>query len=95
LSLFYFCFHPFLSSCTSAADVVSVLFKKAMRYDVQDPGNASSDRFVLSKGHAAPVLYAAWKEVGLITEPLTNLRKITSDLEGKKMREFPNSSEFF
>jgi len=72
--------HP--SSCTSAADLISVLFKKAMKYNVKDPGNASNDRFVLSKGHAAPVLYAAWKEVGFITEPLTNLRKFTSDLEG-------------
>jgi len=72
--------HP--SSCTSAADIMSVLFKKAMKYNVKDPGNASNDRFVLSKGHAAPVLYAAWKEVGYLTEPLTNLRKFTSDLEG-------------
>ena len=40
--------HP--SSCTSAADIMSVLFKKAMKYNVKDPGNASNDRFVLSKG---------------------------------------------
>lgn len=72
--------HP--SSCTSAADIMSVLFKRAMKYNVQDPGHASNDRFVLSKGHAAPALYAAWKEVGFLTEPLTNLRKLTSDLEG-------------
>lgn len=72
--------HP--SSCTSAADIMSVLFKKYLRYDVNDPGNAAADRFVLSKGHAAPVLYAAMKEVGNLTEPLTNLRKFTSDLEG-------------
>ena len=37
---------------------------------------------MLSKGHAAPVLYAAWKEVGFLKEDLNNLRKFTSDLEG-------------
>jgi len=62
---------------------MSVLFKKAMRYDVTDPGHAANDRFILSKGHAAPVLYAAWKEVGFLKEDLNNLRKFTSDLEGK------------
>jgi len=72
--------HP--SSCTSAADVMSVLFKRVMKQNVKDPGCASNDRFVLSKGHAAPVLYAAWKELGYLTEPLTNLRKLSSDLEG-------------
>jgi len=72
--------HP--TSCASAAEVMSVLFKRVMKYHVQDPGNASNDRFVLSKGHAAPVLYAAWKEVGFLKEDLNNLRKFTSDLEG-------------
>ena len=73
--------HP--TSCASAAEVMSVLFKKVMKYNIQDPGHASNDRFVLSKGHAAPVLYAAWKEVGFLKEDLNNLRKFTSDLEGK------------
>ena len=74
--------HP--TSCASAAEVMSVLFKKVMKYKVQDPGHSSNDRFVLSKGHAAPVLYAAWKEVGFLKEDLNNLRKFTSDLEGKQ-----------
>ncbi|XP_015761020.1 PREDICTED: transketolase-like isoform X2 [Acropora digitifera] len=50
---------------------------------VEDPRDASSDRFVLSKGHAAPILYAAWAEAGLFpVSELDNLRKIDSDLEG-------------
>jgi len=54
-----------------------------MRYNVHDPKNASNDRFILSKGHAAPILYAAWAEAGLFpTEDLMKLRTLESDLEG-------------
>lgn len=54
-----------------------------MRYKVSAPKDISSDRFVLSKGHAAPALYGAWAETGLIPkEELKNLRKLGSDLEG-------------
>jgi transketolase len=44
------------------AEAVSVLFFHVMRYKLSDPRDPSSDRFVLSKGHAAPILYAgeAW-----------------------------------
>ena len=53
------------------------------RYDVKEPKSAHNDRFILSKGHAAPILYAAWAEAGLFpTSDLMNLRKIDSDLEG-------------
>jgi len=46
------------------------------RYNVHDPKNASNDRFILSKGHAAPILYAAWAEAGLFpTEDLVRLTK--------------------
>ncbi|VDP89631.1 unnamed protein product [Echinostoma caproni] len=73
--------HP--TSCASIAEIMAVLFLKEMRYKPKDPRNPSNDRFVLSKGHAAPVLYAAWAEVGLITESdLLSLRKLSSDLEG-------------
>ena len=44
--------HP--SSCCSAADIVAALFFSAMRYDPKNPKAPNSDRFVLSKGHAAP-----------------------------------------
>merc|ERR1719273_2381379 len=54
-----------------------------MRYDVSEPKSASNDRFILSKGHAAPILYAAWAEAGLFpTSDLMKLRTLGSDLEG-------------
>jgi len=73
--------HP--TSCSSMAEVMSVLFFRVMRYSVAEPKAASNDRFILSKGHAAPILYAAWAEAGLFdASELLNLRKIDSDLEG-------------
>uniref|UniRef100_A0A915I4U5 Transketolase signature 1 domain-containing protein n=1 Tax=Romanomermis culicivorax TaxID=13658 RepID=A0A915I4U5_ROMCU len=73
--------HP-TSSC-SAAEILSVLFFNAMKYDPNDPRDPKSDRFVMSKGHACPALYGAWLEAGHITvEDLMTLRKIDSDLEG-------------
>lgn len=54
-----------------------------MRYKISAPKDASSDRFVLSKGHAAPILYAAWCEAGLVPlKDLKTLRKLGSDYEG-------------
>ncbi|CAB1335787.1 unnamed protein product [Coregonus sp. 'balchen'] len=73
--------HP--TTCCSAAELMSVLFFHTMRYKATDPRNQCNDRFVLSKGHAAPILYAAWAEAGFVKEAdLINLRKIDSDLEG-------------
>ncbi|XP_012523861.1 transketolase-like protein 2 isoform X2 [Monomorium pharaonis] len=73
--------HP--TSCASMAEIMSVLFFHTMRFKVSAPRDPNSDRFVLSKGHAAPILYAAWAEAGLFpTSELLNLRKIDSDLEG-------------
>jgi len=73
--------HP--SSCCSAADIVAALFFSVMRYDPKNPKAPNSDRFVLSKGHAAPLLYAAWAEAGLFPKiDLLKLRTLTSDLEG-------------
>lgn len=73
--------HP--TSCASAAEIMSVLFYSVMRYDPQNPRDPASDVFVLSKGHAAPILYAAWAEAGAFPrEKLLTLRKIDSDLEG-------------
>lgn len=73
--------HP--TSCCSAAEIMSALFFYAMKYNASSPRSANNDRFVLSKGHAAPVLYAAWAEAGYINPAdLLNLRKIDSDLEG-------------
>lgn len=73
--------HP--SSCCSAADIVATLFFSVMRYDPTNPKAVNSDRFVLSKGHAAPLLYAAWAEAGLFPKSdLLKLRTLASDLEG-------------
>src|SRR6266542_6163820 len=54
--------HP--TSCASAAEIVSVLFFSVMRFDPRNPHAEANDVFVLSKGHAAPLLYAAWAEAG-------------------------------
>jgi transketolase len=54
--------HP--TTCLSAADLVAALFFHTLRYDVPNPDNPLNDRFVLSKGHAAPLLYAVWAEAG-------------------------------
>ena len=73
--------HP--TSCMSAAEIVATLFFGEMRFDPKDPQNPDNDRFVLSKGHAAPILYAAWAHAGLFPRAdLLNLRRIDSDLEG-------------
>ena len=75
------CSHP--TSCASCAEILSVLFFNTMRYKVKAPRDANSDRFVMSKGHACPALYAAWAEAGLFpVSDLLNLRKIDNDLEG-------------
>lgn len=62
---------------------MSVLFFNVMQYSTKSPKDAAHDRLILSKGHAAPILYAAWAQAGLFpTSDLQNLRKLTSDLEG-------------
>jgi transketolase len=80
--------HP--TSCLSAAEIVSTLFFGEMRFDPKNPKNIDNDRFVLSKGHAAPILYAAWAEAGLFPrEDLLKLRTIGSDLEGHPTPRLP------
>jgi transketolase len=73
--------HP--TSCLSAAEIMAALFFYAMKFDPRNPNAVEGDRFVLSKGHAAPVLYAALAEAGVF--PLSRvmtLRQLTSELEG-------------
>ncbi len=73
--------HP--STCLSAAELMSCLFFDEMKYNPQDAEDWANDELVLSKGHAAPVLWAAYAEAGIIPQPsLMSLRKITSALEG-------------
>src|SRR5437868_3980110 len=80
--------HP--TSCASAADLVAAIFFDVMRVDPQAPRDPACDRFVLSKGHAAPLLYAAWAAVGALDrKDLVQLRQIDSDLEGHPTPRLP------
>jgi transketolase len=80
--------HP--TSCCSAADIVASLFFAEMRFDPANPRDLDSDRFVLSKGHAAPILYAAWAEAGAFPRSeLLKLRTFGSDLEGHPTPRLP------
>ena len=80
--------HP--TSCCSAADVVATLFFGHMRYDAKNPHYYNNDRFILSKGHAAPLLYAAWAETGLFpASDLLTLRKFNSNFEGHPTLRLP------
>ena len=80
--------HP--TSCCSAADVVAALFFGHMKYNPKDPHYYNNDRFILSKGHAAPLLYAAWAETGLFpASDLVKLRTLGSDLEGHPTPRLP------
>lgn len=79
--------HP--TSALSAADLVAALFFSAMKYDPVNPANPANDRFILSKGHACPVLYAAWEQVGVISyDELMTLRQFSSVLEGHPTPRF-------
>jgi transketolase len=80
--------HP--TSAASAADLVAATFFAAMRLDPEEPRSSAGDRFVLSKGHAAPLLYAVWAELGVVArEQLTRLRSLESDLEGHPTPRLP------
>ena len=74
--------HP--GGSLSAADIVaSLYFGGVMNYSEADPQHPERDYFILSKGHAAPVLYAALAELGSVPEDeLLTLRKLHSRLQG-------------
>ena len=79
-----------VTSCLSAADIVAALFFYAMRYDPHNFNHKNNDRFILSKGHAAPLLYTAWEQLGLISEQdLFSYRVFGSNLEGHPTYRFP------
>ncbi len=82
--------HP--TSALSAADIVAALFFYVMRFDPKDPYNRNNDRFILSKGHAVPVVYAVWKELGILTEDdVLGYRNFNSSLEGHPTPHFSRS----
>ncbi len=73
--------HP--GGSLSAADIISVLYFDLLNIDPSNPFDPQRDRFVLSKGHGAPVLYAALAERGFFpVENLWTLRKLDSPLQG-------------
>ena len=74
--------HP--SSSLSMVEILTVLFfGGVLRYDTAEPRNPDRDRFILSKGHGAPGLYAALAEAGYFpVDDLKTLRKLGSPLEG-------------
>lgn len=72
--------HP--TSCLSCAEIVASLFFHEMRWDPKDSNARNVDTFILSKGHAAPILWAALWEAKAIDEDPLSLRKLDSTLEG-------------
>jgi transketolase len=73
--------HP--TSSLSAAHLVAVLWSDHLRYDVADPKSLANDRFVLSKGHASPLIFSVLKAVGAITdEQLLSFRRFGSPVQG-------------
>lgn len=80
--------HP--TSCMSAAELVAGAFFYAMKFDPKNPNSPDGDRFVLSKGHAAPILYSALAEAGVfpISRVMT-LRQFSSELEGHPTPRIP------
>ncbi|MDO4581776.1 MAG: transketolase [Bacillota bacterium] len=81
--------HP--GGSLSAADIIAVLYAQVMHIDAAAPQLPGRDRFVLSKGHAAPALYAALALRGFFPmEELANLRKLGSKLQGHPdMKKLP------
>jgi transketolase len=77
--------HP--GGSLSAAELVTLLFYHVMRHDPQEPQRPGRDRFILSKGHAAPILYAALADLGYLrTDELATLRQLGSRLQGHPCR---------
>jgi transketolase len=73
--------HP--GGSLSAVEILTALYFKVLRHDPSNPHWADRDRFILSKGHAAPVLYSTLCQSGYLPEAeLCTLRKIDSRLQG-------------
>jgi len=73
--------HP--TSSLSAAHLLAVLYSDHLRYDVDDPGNPGNDRFVMSKGHASPLVFSVLKAIGAIDDDLMmTFRRFGSPVQG-------------
>ncbi len=80
--------HP--GGSLSAADIITFLYFKELRIDPKNPYWDDRDRFVLSKGHASPALYAALALRGFFPlEKLNTFRRINSDLQGHVVNHLP------
>src|SRR5919108_6151680 len=80
--------HP--TSSMSAADLVAVLLDGHLRYDFSSPDDPHNDHLIFSKGHASPLLYAAFRAVGAIgEEELLSFRKLGSPLQGHPVPLLP------
>jgi len=80
--------HP--TTCLSMAELMSCLFFDEMRYNVKDANDLANDDFVLSKGHASPILWAAYAEAGIIPlKKLEEYRQYPSPLEGHPAPNMP------
>ena len=75
--------HP--TSCLSCAEIIACLFFEEMEFDNKNPYNPDNDEFILSKGHAAPILYSCLHHSGCMNHDLLLLRKFKSPLEGHPM----------
>jgi len=79
--------HP--GGSLSAADIITAFYFNVLRHNPENPGWPDRDRFILSKGHAAPILYAALAEAGYFpVAELASLRKFGSRLQGHTDRNF-------
>jgi transketolase len=79
--------HP--GGSLSAADIITALYFKILRHNPENPQWSDRDRFILSKGHAAPILYAALAETGYFpVAELSTLRRLDSRLQGHTDRNF-------
>lgn len=80
--------HP--TTCMSAADIMSWVFFRELRLDAGDLDHPQADKYIFSKGHAAPLLYALLYRLGYIEEQeLSSFRKIGSRLEGHPTLRLP------
>lgn len=78
-----------VTSSLSAADIIAALFFDVMHFDPDNFENPNNDRFILSKGHASPALYAVWHALGKISdEQLMTYREFNSPLEGHPTLRF-------
>ena len=79
-----------IGGCLSAAEIIAVLYFYKMRLDPERPGWEDRDRFVLSKGHSAPILYAALAKRGFFSvEEMSHLRQADSHLQGAPKPKTP------